>query len=284
MTPPETLEKMARAADPAWWAQSDVLRAASIACGFGTAASDEARSYRLADMSRASAVLTAEHSALSPPPSVPEGWKLVEQDPDDEMIDAGQRVEEQGGSVANIWGAMFDAAPTQPTKGGDAKSETSSPRSPAYDAAPDASVSGASDVADHPSAGASGEEVANPRELADYGYAPGSYTCNCRGCGKRFTGDKRAIRCLRCARVARDTPPSATPTAEALKIAVEAGERLRKAASLLLQNAEGCARNHYGEDWYLHGMPGWLRDTQSEIEAASDALAWIKRVIGDDHA
>lgn len=33
------------------------------------------------------------------------------------------------------------------------------------------------------------------------GYAPGNYTCKCIDCEERFSGDKRAIRCLECAAV-----------------------------------------------------------------------------------
>lgn len=47
---------------------------------------------------------------------------------------------------------------------------------------------------------------------------------------------------------------------------------LRLTARLLLQNAEGCAVDHYGEDFHLHGEPGWLRDCRSDIEAAEAAL------------
>lgn len=52
----------------------------------------------------------------------------------------------------------------------------------------------------------------------------------------------------------------------------EALTRLRKSAVLLQQNAEGCAVNHYGEDFGLYGMPGWLRDTAADIEAARSAI------------
>ena len=48
---------------------------------------------------------------------------------------------------------------------------------------------------------------------------------------------------------------------------------LRLTARVLLQNAEGCAVNHYGEDYHLHGEPGWLRDCRSSIEAAEKTLA-----------
>lgn len=52
----------------------------------------------------------------------------------------------------------------------------------------------------------------------------------------------------------------------------EAGEVLRREAALLHQNAIGCARNHYGCDFELHGMPQWLVDTGARIFTASKAL------------
>jgi hypothetical protein len=52
----------------------------------------------------------------------------------------------------------------------------------------------------------------------------------------------------------------------------EALRDLRTTAALLQQNAEGCAVNHYGQDFSLHGMPGWLSDTAKSIKAASAAL------------
>jgi hypothetical protein len=47
---------------------------------------------------------------------------------------------------------------------------------------------------------------------------------------------------------------------------------LRLAARVLLQNAEGCAVNHYGEDFHLHGEPGWLRDCRLTIEKAEAVI------------
>ena len=52
----------------------------------------------------------------------------------------------------------------------------------------------------------------------------------------------------------------------------DALERLRKEAVLLLQNSEGCAVNHYGEDFALYGMPGWLIDARIAVEASGKAL------------
>lgn len=48
----------------------------------------------------------------------------------------------------------------------------------------------------------------------------------------------------------------------------EALEDLRKSAALLQQNAVGCAVNHYGSDYELHGLPGWLLDTKASIDRA----------------
>lgn len=44
--------------------------------------------------------------------------------------------------------------------------------------------------------------------------------------------------------------------------------RLLTTAKLLYANAEGCAVNHYGEDFSIHGLPGWLADCQADIEHA----------------
>ncbi len=48
--------------------------------------------------------------------------------------------------------------------------------------------------------------------------------------------------------------------------------RLITSASLLQQNSEGCATNHHGHDCEIHGLPGWLRDTQIDIESARALL------------
>ena len=57
----------------------------------------------------------------------------------------------------------------------------------------------------------------------------------------------------------------------------EAAETLRKEAFLLLQNSEGCALNHYGNDHELFGMPGWLADSRQRIEGAAAALATLTK-------
>lgn len=53
---------------------------------------------------------------------------------------------------------------------------------------------------------------------------------------------------------------------------VEALESAVHEASLLLQNSEGCAANHYGGDHEAFGMPGWLTDCRDRIAAARAAL------------
>lgn len=50
--------------------------------------------------------------------------------------------------------------------------------------------------------------------------------------------------------------------------AVKVLERLIATARLLYANAEGCALNHHGADFELHGMPGWLTDCAADIAAA----------------
>lgn len=57
---------------------------------------------------------------------------------------------------------------------------------------------------------------------------------------------------------------------------VEGLERLRKSAAMLQQNSEGCAVNHYGEDFGLFGMPSWLADTATDIEAARALISRAK--------
>ena len=63
--------------------------------------------------------------------------------------------------------------------------------------------------------------------------------------------------------------PDAAERIEQLEAALRS---LRLTACVLLQNAEGCAVNHYGEDFQLHGEPGWLRDCRLEIEKAEALL------------
>jgi hypothetical protein len=58
------------------------------------------------------------------------------------------------------------------------------------------------------------------------------------------------------------------PTAERREIVA----RLLTTAKLLLQNAVGCATNHYAHDCELNGLPGWLRDCERDIEAVAAAL------------
>jgi hypothetical protein len=57
---------------------------------------------------------------------------------------------------------------------------------------------------------------------------------------------------------------------------IEALTKLRFSAAVLLQNAEGCAVNHYGADYNLHGEPGWMADCRHPIENALLVLSKIK--------
>jgi len=69
-------------------------------------------------------------------------------------------------------------------------------------------------------------------------------------------------------------PPGSTPPRPIDMGEIErALEVLRKETALLLQNAEGCAANHYGNDPAIHGMPQWIADCRERI---SQALAAIK--------
>ncbi|WP_375178024.1 hypothetical protein [Sphingobium yanoikuyae] len=52
---------------------------------------------------------------------------------------------------------------------------------------------------------------------------------------------------------------------------VEALRRLRTTAVLLLNHGEGCAMNHYGDDWQ-GVMPGWLVDCRKDVLAAAKVL------------
>lgn len=45
----------------------------------------------------------------------------------------------------------------------------------------------------------------------------------------------------------------------------EAFENLLTSAKILHQNAVGCAVNHYGEDYEIHGLPDWLAGTEMDI-------------------
>jgi hypothetical protein len=53
----------------------------------------------------------------------------------------------------------------------------------------------------------------------------------------------------------------------------EALEKLLLTSRVLLQNAEGCAANHYGADMETHGPPGWLADCANDIESAHAVLS-----------
>ena len=53
-------------------------------------------------------------------------------------------------------------------------------------------------------------------------------------------------------------------------VEIEVFNKLLVSAKMLQQNAESCAANHYGDDFNLHGMPGWLFDTAADIQAAQE--------------
>jgi len=54
---------------------------------------------------------------------------------------------------------------------------------------------------------------------------------------------------------------------------IEAFQKLRTTAVLLLNNSEGCAANHYGGDMQVFGMPQWLVDCRADIELATSLIA-----------
>jgi hypothetical protein len=55
-------------------------------------------------------------------------------------------------------------------------------------------------------------------------------------------------------------------------------QELLRTASLLHQNAIGCATNHHGLDIELNGLPGWLVDTKASID---HAIALEQNVSGE---
>jgi hypothetical protein len=52
----------------------------------------------------------------------------------------------------------------------------------------------------------------------------------------------------------------------------DAFSRLITSAKMLLQNAVGCAVNHYGEDYSTHGEPGWIADCRADIVRAAGVM------------
>lgn len=66
---------------------------------------------------------------------------------------------------------------------------------------------------------------------------------------------------------------AASPPAPASQVLTEELKRIRISMALLQQNAEGCAINHYKQDFDQQGMPGWLRDTQKDLEALTTILS-----------
>lgn len=41
--------------------------------------------------------------------------------------------------------------------------------------------------------------------------------------------------------------------------------RIRSSMTLLLNNSQGCALNHYGDDAATLGLPGWLEDCRKDV-------------------
>ena len=64
---------------------------------------------------------------------------------------------------------------------------------------------------------------------------------------------------------------------EALRLRVERLEGalgdLISTTGLLYEHSQGCAVNHYGRDFDLHGFPGWLIDSRAAIDIARAVLA-----------
>lgn len=56
-------------------------------------------------------------------------------------------------------------------------------------------------------------------------------------------------------------------------IAIRWARDLLNTAKLLYANSEGCAVNHYGDDFSLYGLPGWLADAKASIDRAQKAIA-----------
>ncbi len=64
----------------------------------------------------------------------------------------------------------------------------------------------------------------------------------------------------------------------------EALAKLVTTAKLLYANSEGCAVNHYCDDFAIHGLPGWFADCAADIEAASSALENDPAGLADAHS
>jgi len=80
-----------------------------------------------------------------------------------------------------------------------------------------------------------------------------------------------------CPRSCRIASKEAADEIAALRSRVEeltkALEKSLKAGRLLLQNSIGCAVNHYGSDREIHGLPGWLADTEKHLVECASALS-----------
>lgn len=66
-----------------------------------------------------------------------------------------------------------------------------------------------------------------------------------------------------------DQMTSSTPNQAGEGAMREALEAALKEGRMLLQQAIGCAENHYGGDHEMFGLPGWLADSQARLEALS---------------
>ena len=68
--------------------------------------------------------------------------------------------------------------------------------------------------------------------------------------------------------------PASTITAlqERVKVLEGVLSDLLITAKMLLANSHGCCANHYAEDYAVHGVPGWLLDSEHSINRARTAL------------
>lgn len=69
-------------------------------------------------------------------------------------------------------------------------------------------------------------------------------------------------------RVRRALPGKVVVPVERYQQLLDMLDELRREATTLHNSASGCAVNHYGEDYSIHGMPGWLSDAEKVIERA----------------
>ncbi len=77
------------------------------------------------------------------------------------------------------------------------------------------------------------------------------------------------------ARIAELEAENASLRAQLAKVR-EAAETLRQEATMHCQNSQACAVNHYGEDFAVNGIPGWINTSVQRIKDATAALSTIK--------